>query len=582
MYIESVRNRNSPPAVLLRESYRDEKGKVKKRTLANLSHWKPVHVAGLKAILKGAHVSDVPFEEQFSVERTLPHGHVAVLLGKFKQLGMTNLLERKSSPQRDLATALIVGRILHPGSKLSLSRRLSRQTATTTLGEELGLNQKVSEHDLYDAMRWLLQRQARIEARLAKEHLQAGAPILYDLSSSYYEGSTCVLAQHGHNRDGKKGKRQINFGLLCSGEGCPVAVEVFPGSTADPSTVEAQIKKLRERFGLERILLVGDRGMLTSARIEALRTVEGVGWISALGASQVQKLARSGALQLELFDHSDLAEIECADHFPGERLVVCCNPLLRNERTRKRDELLSVTETKLREIAAACSRSRNPYRGKDMIARRVERETAKYKMLKHFELTITEDSLTFSRNQQAIDEEASLDGIYVVRARKADTADMRKERLVQIYKSLSGVERAFRCLKTESLEVRPFFHRMEDMIRAHIFLCMLAYHLQWHLKRDLKSLLFTDEIAGGAPRASPVAKAKRSRHAETKAATKTADDGLPLHSFETLLADLATLCRVSVRPAVKGAHLIHKLTEATPVQRKAFSLLNVTPKSCSQ
>lgn len=583
MYIESVPNRNSPPAVLLRESYRDSGGKVKKRTLANLSSWKPEIVEGLRAVLKGAQVSDRPLREQFTVERTLPHGHVAAVLGMFRQLGMPRLLERKASEERDVATALIVGRILHPGSKLALSRHLDARTASSTLGQELGLEQ-VDEQDLYRAMRWLLERQGRIEARLAKAHLPDSAPILYDLTSTYYEGSTCVLARRGYNRDGKKGKRQINFGLLCSNEGCPIAVEVFPGSSADPSTVEVQIEKLRERFGLKRILLVGDRGMLTSARIEALKKVEEVGWISALQASQVRKLAECGAFQMELFDQRDLAEIQCEEHFPGERLVVCLNPALRAERARKREELLAVTEAKLGVIAAACAREKNPCRGKDKIARRLEREAAKYKMLKHFEVTITEDSLRFSRKEEAIREEAALDGIYIVRAGRVNAAEMSESQLVATYKSLSGVERAFRSIKTDSLEVRPVFHREEDMVRAHIFTCMLAYYLQWHLRRALKAALFEDEVPGGAPRSSPVAKARRSGHAERKVASKQADDGLPLHSFATLLADLGTLCRVTLRPAIKGAQCFHKLAEPTAVQQKIFKMLKITPKPtpCSQ
>ena len=343
--------------------------------------------------------------------------------------------------------------------------------------------------------------------------------------------------------------------------------------------MEAQIQKLRGRFDLKRILLVGDRGMLTSARIEALREMEDVGWISALQASQVKKLATSGAFQPELFDQTDLAEIECEEHFPGERLVVCCNPALRAERSRKRDELLAVTEEKLTTIAAACQRKKNPYQGKDKIARRVEREAARYKMLKHFELEIDEKSLRFSRKEESIQEEASLDGIYIVRAGRVDPGQMHEEELVQTYKSLAGVERAFRSMKTVSLEVRPVFHREEDMVRAHIFLCMLAYHLQWHLQRELKPVLFEDEVPGGAPRSSPVAKAKRSNQAENKAATKKAGDNLPLHSFKTLLADLGSLCRVTLRPAVKGAELIYKLAEATPVQKKVFNLLNITPKA---
>lgn len=583
MYIESVPNRSSPPAILLRESYRDENGKVKKRTLANLTHWDPEIVAGFKALLKGAHASELPLEEQFDVERTLPHGHVAVALGMFRRLGMASLLERKAGEERDPASGLILGRLLYPGSKLALSRHLNRQTATSTLGEELGL-EEVGEHDPYRSMRWLLEHQPRIEKRLAKAHLQSEAPILYDLTSTYYEGSTCLLARHGHNRDGKKGKRQINFGLLCSPQGCPVAVEVFPGSTADPTTVQAQIQKLRERFDLKRILLAGDRGMLTSARIERLREMEDVGWISALQASQVKKLAASGAFQLELFDQTDLAEIQCEEHFPGERLVVCCNPSLRAERTRKRNELLEVTEEKLEAIASACARRKNPYRGKDRIARRIEREAGKYKMLKHFELNIREDALQYRRKDDSIAQEASLDGIYIVRAGRVGPEQMHKEQLVETYKSLSGVERAFRSIKTMSLEVRPIFHREEDMVRAHIFVCMLAYYLQWHLQRELKPLLFEDEVPGGAPRATPVAKARRSAHAEAKAASKKADDGHPLHSLETLLADLGTLCRVTLRPAIKGAQLIYKLAEPTAIQQKAFNLLKITPKAtpCSQ
>lgn len=584
MYIEAVPNRNSPPAVLVRESYRDENGKVKKRTLANVTKWDPEVVAGLKVLFKGGLASDVPLEEQFSVERSLPHGHVAAVLGKFKQLGMPRLLNRHATAERDLATALITGRLLHPGSKLALSRHLSRQTATSTLAEELSLDEKVREVDLYRAMRWLLERQPRIEQRLAKAYFHEGAPILYDLTSTYYEGSTCVLARHGHNRDGKKSKRQINFGLLCAPGGCPVAVEVFPGSTADPGTVQNQIQKLRERFNLQRILLVGDRGMLTSARIEELRKDENLAWISALRAPQVKKLVENGALQLELFDQIDLAEIECREHFPGERLVVCKNHYLREERTRKRSELLAITETKLAEIAAACARPKAPYHGKDRIARRIERKVGKYKMLKHFELTITETSLSYRRKQRQIDDENALDGIYIVRAGRVGPEQMQKEQLVETCKSLSGVERAFRGLKTESLEVRPVFHREEDMVRAHIFLCMLAYHLQWHLQQDLKSALFADEVPGGAPRSSPVAKAVRSESAKSKIGARKAKDELPLHSLRTLLADLSTLCRLRIRPAVRGAKSFYKLTEPTPVQQKIFKLLKITLKSmpCSQ
>lgn len=584
MYIESVPNRNSPPAVLLRESYRGEDGKVKKRTVANLSSLKPEVIEGLRVLLKGGSASDKPLEEQFKVERTLPHGHVAAALGLFGKLGMFPLLERKRSEERSLAAALIVSRLLDPGSKLALSRQLSRRTATSTLGEELGLEEKVGEKDLYRAMAWLLNRQDKIERRLAKKHLSGSDPILYDLSSTYYEGSTCVLAQRGYSRDGKKGTRQINFGLLCSSEGCPVAVEVFPGNTGDPATVQAQADKLRDRFGMERILLVGDRGMLTSARIEALKECDGIAWISALQNAGVRQLVGTGAVQMELFDKQDLVEIRSEKDFPGERLVVCMNPALREERARKRTELLEVTGRKLQEISDACTRSRNPYRGKDRIARRVEREAGKYKMLKHFKLSFSETGLDFERDESSIDEESALDGLYVVRAKEEGTAHMDEAQLVRTYKSLSGVESAFRSIKTETLHVRPVFHRQEDMVRAHIFICMLAYHLQWHLTKALKPVLFEDEVPGGAPRSSPVAKARRSEAAEAKAAGKQTADGLCVHGFKTLLEELATLCRVTIRPDIKNADAFFKLTEPTQIQEKVFDLLESKPQiaPCSQ
>ncbi|NBB81205.1 MAG: IS1634 family transposase [Verrucomicrobia bacterium] len=584
MYIEAVPNRNSPPAILLRESYRGEDGKVKKRTVANLSSLKPEVIEGLRVLLKGGHASDKPPDEQFKVERTLPHGHVAAALGLFGKLGMFPLLERKRSGERSLAAALIVSRLLDPGSKLALSRQLSRETATNTLGEELGLEEKVGEKDLYRAMAWLLERQDKIERRLAEKHLNDSDPVLYDLSSTYYEGSTCVLAQRGYSRDGKKGTRQINFGLLCSSEGCPVAVEVFPGNTGDPATVQAQVDKLRERFGMERILLVGDRGMLTGARIEALKECEGISWISALQNAGVRRLARSGAVQMELFDKRDLVEIRCEEDFPGERLVVCLNPALREERARKRAELLEATERKLRDISDACARTRNPYRGKGRIARRVEREAGKYKMLKHFKLSFSETGLDFERDESSIAEESALDGLYVVRAKDEGTGHMDEAQLVRTYKSLSGVESAFRSIKTETLHVRPVFHRQEDMVRAHIFVCMLAYHLQWHLTRALAPVLFEDEVPGGAPRSSPVAKARRSEAAEAKAADKQTTDGLCVHGFKMLLDELATLCRVTVRPDIKNADAFFKLAEPTRIQEKVFDLLGFKPPiaPCSQ
>jgi transposase len=585
MHIDTVPNRNSPPAILVRESYRED-GKVKKRTLANISNWDPEVIAGLRVLFKGGHASATALPDQFRVERSLPHGHVAAVLGTLRGIGLHTTLERKSGEQRALAIAMIAGRILFPGSKLALSRHLSPATATSTLGEELGLGE-VDEHDLYGAMRWLLERQEKIEGRLAKEHMAEDTAVLYDLTSTYYEGSKCSLAQFGHNRDKKRGKRQINIGLLCNSEGCPVSVEVFPGSTGDPATVASQIATLRERFGLKRIIIVGDRGMLTNARIDEIREDETnrYAWISALRSGQIRKLANSGAFQPELFDQCDLAEIVSEEHFPGERLVVCLNPALAAERERKRNELLAATEEKLQTIAEACQRTRAPYRGKDKIARRVERECAKYKMLKHFELTISETSLEFVRDEEAVAREAALDGIYIVRAGRVSQKEMNAQKLVETYKSLSRVERAFRAMKTTVLNVRPIFHSEEDMVRAHVLVCMLACHLQWHMERSLKASLFNDEVPGGAPRTSPVAKACRSDRAKVKVATKKAEDAQPVHSFTTLLEDLATLSRITIRPAIPGADTFNKLAEPTAVQAKALDLLGVTTKAipaCSQ
>ncbi len=585
MHIDVVPNRNSRPAILVRESYR-ENGKVKKRTLANISDWAPEVVAGLRVLFKGGHASETALEDRFTVDRSLPHGHVAAVLGALRGIGFAATLDRRSGRDRNLALALIAGRILYPGSKLALSRHLSPATATSTLGEELDLGE-VDEHDLYGAMRWLLQRQDRIEGRLAAEHLHEGTAVLYDLTSTYYEGSHCPLAEFGHNRDKKRGKRQINIGLLCNAQGCPVAVEVFPGSTGDPATVQSQLETLRGRFGLARVVLVGDRGMLTNARIDDLKAegTDRYGWISALRNGQIRKLADSGELQPELFDELDLAEIVSEEHFPGERLVVCCNPALAIERKRKRNELLAATQAKLQTIADACRRDRAPFRGKDRIARRVERECAKLKMLKHFTLSIDETSFEFVRDEESIASEAAMDGIYVVRAGRVPSAEMDSAGLVRTYKSLSQVERAFRAMKTTVLDVRPIFHREEDMVRAHVLVCMLACHAQWHMERALRPALFGDEVPGGAPRTSPVAKARRSKRAELKAASKQAEDGLPAHSFATLIEDLATLCRLAIRPAVTGAKHFHKLTEPTVVQAKALKLLGVVLKpvpACSQ
>ena len=609
MYIDTVPNRNSPPAVLLRESYRDEDGKVKKRTLANLSQCAPEVIDGMRTLLKGGRASDKSLEENFEVERSLHHGHAAAVLGSLRHAGLHNTLERKQSRERALAIALIAGRILEPGSKLALSRHLNPDTATNTLGQELGLG-AVGEHDLYAAMRWLFERQDKIEARLARAHLPEGTAVLYDLTSTWYEGSQCPLAEFGHSRDGKKGKRQINIGLLCNAEGCPISVQVYPGSTADPATVAGQLKTLREKFGLERVIIVGDRGMLTSARIEQIKQsgstardgkegrageeeldleLENYAWISALRGDQVRKLAGSGDFQPELFDQRSLAEIVSEEHYPGERLVVCRNPTLAEERARKRQELLAATEEKLRLIQEATRRTKNPYPGKrggpGAIGRRIERECAKYKMLKHFELNISGTGFTFERKEHAIARESALDGFYIVRAGRVSKEEMDAGKLVETYKSLARVERDFRAMKTTALDVRPIFHREEEMVRAHVLVCMLACHLRWQMEAKLKPALFNDEEPGGAPRENPVVKARRSERAETKAATKRAEDGQPAHSFATLMEDLSTLCRHTIMPELKGASPFYKLTKPTPVQAKALGLLGIKLQpvpACSQ
>ena len=609
MYIDTVPNRSSPPAILIRESYRVS-GKVKKRTIANISKCPPEVIEALRVLLRGGSVSSVPLEELFEVSRSLHHGHVAAVLGTMRQIGLHNMIGRRCR-ERDLALALVAGRIVEPCSKLALSRHLDPATATSTLGRELGLG-AVDESDLYASMRWLFERRRRIETRLAADRLEENHAVLYDLSSIWYEGSKCSLAQFGHNRDGKKGKRQINFGLLCDGEGCPVSVQVYPGSTADPATVGDQLRSLRRRFKLKRVIIVGDRGMLTSARIDYIKggektdedepacgaaaadnsttetdsdDLDAYGWISALRGDQIRKLVTEGDFQPELFDERDMAEIQSEEHYPGERLVVCRNRALGLERARKRTQLLKATETKLGIIRDATRRERNPYPGKrrggaSRIGRRVERECAGYKVLKHFELTITDTGLDFKRSQQSIDQEAALDGFYIVRAGRVSPDQMDASKLVETYKSLSKVERDFRAIKTTALKVRPIFHRDEDMVRAHIFICMLACHLRWHMEKRLQPALFNDEEPGGKPRETPVSKAERSESAEEKAATKMAKDGLPVHSFDTLLEDLSTLCRNTIQPTGAGTgEGFYKLTEPTPVQAKALDLLGVTLKS---
>ena len=573
MYVERVPNRNSPPAVLLRESFRED-GKVKKRTLANLSRWPDDIVEGLRILLKGG-VALPSMGDAFAILRSRPHGHVAAALGTARRLGLERLLDRRRSRERALAAAMILARILDPRSKLATARSLRSETLTHTLGEELGI-EDAGDNELYRAMDWLLRRQDRIERHLAARHLEDGALVLCDITSVYFEGSKCPLARRGYSRDGKRGTLQIVFALLCNREGCPVAVEVFEGNTADPGTLGAQLDTLRKRFCLSRIVLVGDRGLLTDARIREEVEPAGLGWITALRAPAIRKLASEGNLQLSLFDERDLAEITAPELYPGERLVVCRNPLLAAERARKRLELLAATEGELDKVVAATRRENKPLQGKDRIAVRADRALRRYKVGKHFDTESTDDGFSYTRNDGRIAEEAALDGIYIIRT-SVPTEELAAEEAVRSYKSLSRIERAFRSYKTVDLKVRPVHHRLEGRVRAHVFLCMLAYYVEWHMRRALAPLLFDDDDPAAATRSSPVAPARTSPAARAKAGSKRTPEGLAAHSFQTLMADLATLTRNRVQPAAKGAMAADVLASSTPLQAEAFRLLQVRP-----
>jgi hypothetical protein len=594
MYIEAVPNRDSPPAILLRESYR-EAGKVKKRTLLNLSDWPHERIAGFKALLKGGTV--IPKDQDaITIIRSLPHGHVDAALGTARKIGLDRLLGPDGNRCRDLSLALVVSRILDPGSKLAAARALSPDTATSSLGEQLALG-VVDEDELYSALDWLAVRQPAIEAALAKRHFTGGTLVLYDASSSYLEGRCCPLAQFGYSRKpapaeagGKRGKRQIVYGLLCASDGCPVAIEVFAGSTADPTTLTSQVTKLKERFNLDHVVLVGDRGMITQARISEDLKAAGLDWITALRAPAIKALLEGGALQMSLFDDRDpRSRVEgvpgqdrdmagiTSPEFPGERLIVCRNGALAGERARKREDLLAATERDLARIAAAVARKRQPLRGKAEIGLEIGAVLDKHKMAKHFALDITDTRFSFARKTDEITAEAALDGLYVVRtslpaAALDDTATVRR------YKSLSLVERAFRCIKTVDLQIRPIYHWLADRVRAHVFLCMLAYYLEWHMRQRLAPMLYddTDKDAAEAQHSSVVAKAPRSPAAVTKQTTGRTEDGLPVHSFRTLLDDLATLTRNTLVTAVAPEQPFTLTARPTPIQQKARDLLGLS------
>ena len=576
MYVALVPNRNSPPAYLLREGYRED-GKVKSRTLANLSHWPLAKIERLRHVLRDEVLSSTA--EGLTMLRSLPHGHVAAVLGIARKIGLDRLLAAGQASARlaTLVLAMILARVIDPASKLATARQLDATTATSSLGPLLELG-TVSEQELYAALDWLLSQQSRIESRLAQRHLSQGTLVLYDVSSTYFEGRTCPLARRGYSRDGKRDKLQIIFGLLCASDGCPVAVEVFAGNTGDPSTLAAQVAKLKQRFHLDHVVLVGDRGMITEARVETVLKPAGLDWITALRAPTIRMLLEQGAFQLSLFDERDLAEVTSAD-FPDDRLVVCRNPWLAAERARKRLDLLAATEADLRKVAKAVARKTKPLRGADKIGLAAGAVLNRHKVAKHFILTITDDTFGFDRNTEAIEAEGRLDGFYVIRT-NLDKTTLATSDVVRVYKSLSQAERAFRSIKTVDLEIRPIHHRLSDRVRAHVLLCMLAYYLEWHMRQALAPILFDDHqrAEAAAARSSIVAPAQRSKAARRKAATKRTADGLQVHSFQSLLAELATFTRNTMAMAAAPRDTFLLYPQPTPIQLRAFELLAVQPR----
>jgi transposase len=559
---------------LLRRTYRD-RGKVKHQTLGNISHLPADLIETIRRRLRG----DLPpgVHHGFRILRSYPHGHVAAVLGALRQIALDRLIASRPTIERSLVLAMIVSRIIEPGSKLATARALSEESATSSLAVELGIHIE-DDRQLYDAMDWLVARQHRIESKLAAKHLHDGSLVLYDVSSSYYTGTHCSLAAFGHNRDGKNGYPQIVYGLLCNSDGCPVAIEVFEGNTADPTTLPGQVDKIRRRFRIERLILVGDRGMITSKRIdETLRGVEGLQWITALRAQSIRKLVEQGIIQPSLFDQRDLLEVHSPD-YPGERLVVCRNPFLAEERARRRTELLDATEKQLQQVLTATTRAKRPLRGKDKIGLRVGKLINRYKVGKHFILDIGQDRFSYRRDEAKIAAEASLDGLYVIRTSVTEEA-LTAEGAVRAYKDLSKVEHAFRSIKTVDLKIRPIYHRLDDRVRAHVFLCMLAYYLEWHMRRKLQPVLFDEEDKASAEalRSSIVAPAQRSETAKRKDQRKHTDDGLVVHSFQSLLADLATLAKNRVQTQGAAPTEFYMLTDATVFQQRVFELLGTKP-----
>ena len=569
MYIEIVPNRNSPPAVLLREGWREGK-KICKRTLANLTGWSQARIDSLRRVLKDEPLLNA--QDAFVVERSLPHGHVQAVLEALKRIGLDTLIGSKRSRERDLVLAMIVERLIHPCSKLATTRLWH----SSTLAEELTVSD-ATEDDLYEAMDWLLDRQSRIEHKLAVRHLGESKQVLYDVTSSYYEGRTCPLMRFGHDRDGKTGRPIVVYGVLTDAQGRPIALQVYPGNTADPTTVPDQVHKLREQFALEQVVLVGDRGMLTQTQIDKLKQYPGLGWISALRSSAIRELVEAGTLQLSLFDQQNLAEISSPE-FAGERLIACHNPLLAEERTRKRAELLKATEKALERIARQVSRrTKKPLTAAE-IGKKAGAVVNRFKMGKHMELTIKDGAFGYARRPQNIEREAALDGIYVIRTSEPPSR-LSAADTVRSYKNLAQVERAFRSLKGIDILVRPIRHRDEQRVKAHLFLCMLAYYVEWHMRRVLAPLLFDDEqLDQDRKTRDPVAAAKPSASAKKKKALRVTTEGLPIHSFETLLAELATRCRNRCRiKSDPNSPTFSHLTQPTPLQQRVFDLLQLLP-----
>ncbi|OPF17861.1 tail length tape measure protein [Microcystis aeruginosa KW] len=573
MYIEKVPNRNSPPAVLLRESYR-EGDQVKKRTLANLSKLPDDIIDNLKLALKGATLSmNEGIPNHFEVIRSLPHGHVMAILETIKKLGLDKIISEKSSRIRNLVVAMIVARIINPKSKLATARGFNSETCSQSLGQLLDL-EKADEDELYNALDWLLEKQDKIEKHLALKHLESGTLVLYDVTSTYLEGNGCELGKYGYNRDKKKGKTQIVFGLLCSAKGCPIAVEVFEGNTSDGATLSGQIEKVRKGWGIENVVWVSDRGILTNSKIkELVKPIEGLDYITGLTKPQIRKLAEVEVIQLGLFDQVNLVEFESED-YPDERLIACRNPLIAQKNQQQREALLEAVEKELDLIVQATQREKRALKGQDKIALRVGKVLNQFKVNKYYNLEITEEGFSYQRKLELIAQETALDGVYVLRTSLESTL-MDAATTVKAYKSLSQVEEAFRCYKSIDLKVRPIYHYKGDRVKAHIFLCMLAYYVEWHLKQCLAPLLFEDEEIDDS--SVDVIKANRSESAQSKERKKRNQENFPVHSFRTLLEDLGTICLNTVECTIReGSYRFSKITRPTQLQQKALDLLGVS------